>query len=152
MKRTPLSPISARQHAKRGGGYIASTLNRGDGFAPREHRMNRSALKRQGKRGRAIENAINRARPHVRARSGGRCEIRWEKCQGKATQMHHRGGRVGVDHADPSIYRDACDWCHKELPKQRARAIREGHIIERNKAKVAPSALSGVSWAITGTE
>lgn len=71
----------------------------------------------------------------VKARSGGRCEIRQVSCWGAATQMHHRitqksGGRHGAAarRSDrPSNLLHVCFWCHDVVTKSPGASRIVGH-------------------------
>lgn len=60
---------------------------------------------------------MNRARPVVRERSGGVCELAGPGCLGKAREVHHVFGRGGFDPHNPVKLLHLCghgntDGCH----------------------------------------
>lgn len=50
----------------------------------------------------------------IAARSGGRCEVAWRKCAGRATQVHHRKLRRHRDHRVVNGLH-VCDSCHRKI-------------------------------------
>jgi len=85
------------------------------------------------------------AEAEVRVRSGGRCEARTPWCEGAATQVHHRAGRVGmvrndagdwVSAHDPSVLLDVCGWgsatgCHGWAHQNVELAYEAGLLLKR---------------------
>ena len=60
----------------------------------------------------ALENVPPAVRRAVRARSGGRCEIRLPECTLIATQQHHRQKRPVGPHTEENLI-DSCSNCHQ---------------------------------------
>jgi hypothetical protein len=82
---------------------------------------------------RAREAELRDSRPIVRARSGGRCEVRIpEVCEGRATNMHHRQ-RKEVGPSTPVNLIDLCGsgttGCHGHIEHHRDEAIERGWIV-----------------------
>ena len=59
------------------------------------------------------------ARDFVRARSGGRCEIRRPDCLGPADQQHHKKKRSQGGSHDPINLVDTCQNCHEDVENMR---------------------------------
>lgn len=65
------------------------------------------------------------ARDAVRARSGGRCEVRMPGCSVVATGMHHRYMKGRIDTIENLL--DVCAECHTQSPQAIHRNVAESY-------------------------
>lgn len=64
------------------------------------------------------------------ARGQGRGAARCELClKRKATQIHHKRGRVGADLLDTRYFMGICDPCHRHVHENPAWAYEQGHLV-----------------------
>lgn len=81
-----------------------------------------------------FDSELNRMRPVIAARSGGRCEIRIPGvCEGKARSIHHRKPRGQGGTNDPSnllhLDGDGVAGCHGWIERNRKIAYRMGWLV-----------------------
>lgn len=76
------------------------------------------------------EAEFRRARPLVRARSGGRCEAQASPaCSGQATHVHHRKLRSQGGTNDLGNLLDTCLWCHGAIHGRVAASLERGLLV-----------------------
>jgi len=95
--------------------------------------MRRTALRAMSSKRRAKQNAYNKARMVVAARSHGRCEARLVGCDGDGNQAHHilRRSQGGED--TPENLAWVCPTCHDGIHANPQRSYSMG-LLRRSEA------------------
>ena len=90
----------------------------------------RKPLNRVGKRAREDRAELDAARPIVKERSRGNCEVRG--CRRRAQHLHHIGQRsmtFGADRNDPKNLLHVCWECHDQIHDDEQWARENGYLL-----------------------
>lgn len=113
---------------------------RRDGPGARRFAAQRSTLARKPpkSRGRATSTGpTSSERAAVAERSGGWCEVRGPRCDGRATDVHHRNRDRGDNRMRNLVH--CCSWCHlRWVHGEPTRSLEVGWLVSRYADDVPP--------------